>query len=203
MRVPHVSRPLRTLLGGAVCLSILAGMMVGHAWPLWTGETVLLRARPIDPRDLFRGEFVRLDTPATRLFVTDGTRVAPAGTVPVRGLGAWQAGPNLADAGPLRRGMVAYVQLERPQGALEHRPVSISGTPVGSALNLRGRVRRVEPNGAVLVDYGLDAYYMQEGTAKPVQDALSAGRLVQMQIAVAPSGRARIRTLLVDGAPAR
>jgi uncharacterized membrane-anchored protein len=55
----------------------------------------------------------------------------------------------------------------------------------------------------VLVDYGLDAFYMQEGTAAPVERALVEGRLVQMQVAVASSGRSRIRTLLVDGVPLR
>jgi hypothetical protein len=36
-----------------------------HAWPLWTGESALLPVTPIDPRDMFRGECVHLDTPAT------------------------------------------------------------------------------------------------------------------------------------------
>jgi hypothetical protein len=44
---------------------------------------------------------------------------------------------------------------------------------------------------------------MQEGTAKPVELALLDGRGVQMQVAIASSGRARIRTLLVDGVPVR
>ena len=201
MRVPHVSRPVRTLVGGTVCLAILAGMMVGHAWPLWTGETVLLRARPVNPRDLFRGEYVRLDTPATRLFVEEGTRTAPAGAVPVRPLGAWQKHDTMENR-HVRTGSAAYVQLERRDSG-EHEPVSISSTPVENAMNLRGRVRRRSTDGTVYVDYGLDAFYMQEGTAKPVEDALLDGRVVQMQVAIAASGGARIRTLLVDGVPVR
>ena len=66
----RLSQSLGTLLAGAVCLSILCGVLVVHAWPLWTGQSVLLPVTPIDPRDLFRGrEYLRLDTPATRLMV--------------------------------------------------------------------------------------------------------------------------------------
>ncbi len=201
MRVRHVSRPTRALIGGVVCLSILAGMMVGHAWPLWTGETVLLRARPIDPRDLFRGEFVRLDTPATRLFIAGSAPTAPADALPVRGVGSWQGIHEGADL-LADRSRTVYVQLER-RGSGEHEPVTISDAPVENAVNLRGEIRGRYSGGVVVVDYGLDAFYMQEGTAKPVEDALVAGRVVQMQVAVASSGRARIRTLLVDGVPVR
>jgi hypothetical protein len=51
------------------------------------------------------------------------------------------------------------------------------------------------------VDYGLDSFFMQEGTAKPVENALRQRRRVQMQIAIASSGHARIRRLVVDGVP--
>ena len=70
-------------------------------------------------------------------------------------------------------------------------------------MNLRGRVSWYERQGERLnVDFGLDRYFMQEGTAKPVEDALRARQRVQMEIAVASSGHARIRQLLVDGVAA-
>ncbi|HEV3486634.1 MAG TPA: GDYXXLXY domain-containing protein [Vicinamibacterales bacterium] len=51
------------------------------------------------------------------------------------------------------------------------------------------------------ISYGLDAFYMQEGTARAVEDAMPAGRPVQVDVAIAASGRARIRNLIVDGKP--
>ena len=77
-------------------------------------------------------------------------------------------------------------------------PVTVSMAPVANALNLRGRVQHGS-NTTLAVDYGLDAFYMQEGTARPVEDALRSGRRVQMEVAIAKSGQARIRALLVDG----
>jgi uncharacterized membrane-anchored protein len=46
----------------------------------------------------------------------------------------------------------------------------------------------------------LSRYYVQEGTARPIEEALDRRQRVQMEIAVTPSGRSRIRrVVLVDG----
>ncbi|HEX6434217.1 MAG TPA: GDYXXLXY domain-containing protein, partial [Gemmatimonadales bacterium] len=41
-------------------LAILLGMIALRAAPLVTGQTVLVRVEPVDPRDLFRGDYVIL-----------------------------------------------------------------------------------------------------------------------------------------------
>lgn len=196
----------RALLAGAICLAILGGMLVGHAWPLWTGRTVVLPVRPVDPRDLFRGEFVRLDTPLAAVTIDrSGSATTQADALPA--VGSWTF-ENPA-------GRVVYVQLVPRDAAVargrvaEYRAVSISARPVPGAINLRGRVHPTEAMRGrdpasvdrVRIDYGLDAFYMQEGTARPVEDAMRAGRPVQMEVAIASSGRARIRNLIVDGQP--
>ena len=48
------------LLGGSFQLVILVTMTVLRIAPLVTGETILLRVIPVDPRDLFRGDYVIL-----------------------------------------------------------------------------------------------------------------------------------------------
>lgn len=201
MRDLRLSKSTGALASAVVCIAILAGMMVGHAWPLWTGQDVLLRVRPIDPRDLFRGEFVRLDVPATRLRLAGTAATAVDATI-VRPLGAWAKPDPMSDRSISSQGRIVYVQLERPAGSAEHQPVSLSDTPIANAVNLRGRIRWTH-EGLVHLDFGLDAFYMREGRAKPVEDALREGRLVQIQVAIAPSGRARIRDLFVDSVPAR
>ena len=39
---------------------VLVVMIARRSWPLLTGKTVLLRVEPVDPRDLFRGDYVIL-----------------------------------------------------------------------------------------------------------------------------------------------
>ena len=197
----RISQPLRTAIAGAICLSILSGVLVVHAWPLWTGQAALLPVTPVDPRDMFRGEYVRLNTPATRLAVRSES-TAPAGTVAVTPVGSWWAELPTDEYSRHQslRGRVVFVQLEPRGDAGESRPVSISSEPLAGRLNLRGRITWYEADGERLnVDYGLDSFFMQEGTARPVEDALRQRRHVQMQIAIASSGHARIRRLVVDG----
>lgn len=54
------SRAFLAGVSGVVCLAVLVAMLVGHAWPLWVGQVIYLKVRPVDPRDLFRGEYVVL-----------------------------------------------------------------------------------------------------------------------------------------------
>jgi uncharacterized membrane-anchored protein len=175
---------------GAICLLILGGMIVGHAWPLWTGQTIRLKAIPVDPRDLFRGDYVRLRTPANTLRLDGSSAPAQSGSgVSVRPL----------DHGmdTLQKGSVVYVQLE-PTVAGDYMPVSISRTRVRDKVNLYGRVRYASAR-EVLVDYGLDAFYLQEGSGTAIEAALSEGRNVQIEVAITASGRSRIRSLMIDG----
>src|ERR687893_556204 len=48
-------------------LVILIGMIALRAIPLITGQTVLVRVAPVDPRDLFRGDYVILSYDFSRV----------------------------------------------------------------------------------------------------------------------------------------
>ena len=39
---------------------ILAGVFVNGFYPLWLGKEIRVETRPVDPRDLFRGNYARL-----------------------------------------------------------------------------------------------------------------------------------------------
>jgi uncharacterized membrane-anchored protein len=193
---------VRAFLAGAICLGILGGMLVGHAWPLWTGNVVLMDATGSVPRDLFRGRHVRLDLPASSLRVTTAGGPA-AGAVDVDALPVSPAGEWWDSWNDVRRarGEVIYVQLAQRDGVAT--PVSVSREPIAAALNLRGRIHDAQETGLLRVEYGLDAFYVSESTARSLEPALQAGRALQVEVAVAANGRARIRQILVDGTPVR
>jgi uncharacterized membrane-anchored protein len=73
----------------AALVLVPLGMIAWNEYRLSSGERILLRVQPVDPNDPFRGEYVDLMYPISRL----NTRAARAGTtvyVPLRKTGrAW------------------------------------------------------------------------------------------------------------------
>jgi uncharacterized membrane-anchored protein len=161
---------------GAFCLVVLGGMLVRHAWPLWTGETIYLKVRPVDPRDLFRGDYVILAYDVSTMAAPEQT---PA------------------------RGEMQYVQLEPSPSTVDGVPreyvgVSLGNEPVDGAVNLAGRVE-YSGGDQVRLNFGIDALFVQEGTGRPIEDAIRRGAPVYAEIAVTPRGSARVRALIIEG----
>lgn len=200
----HLSASTRAVLAGAICLAIVGGMLVGHAWPLWTGRTVVLAATVNTTQRRAPGEYVRLSTAADTLRVTaPPPNTKYEGTL-VRAIDPWvtQEPGRRGDLNRRLRGKTVYVQLD-PNAGGEYAPVSVSLKPVAGAVNLRGIVTWPFGPDAIHIQYGIDAFYMQEGQAELLEKALREKHKVQMEVAIAASGRARIQRLLVDGAPVR
>lgn len=196
----RTSLSVRAVAAGAVCLLVLAAMMVLHAWPLWTGQVVTLPVSLSQARGPFRGERLAIVPAGGRVLVGDpGTAAPAAGAVVLPPSGGWW--PRVpAEPGPRRRalrGRLVYLQLAGADG--DYRPVSIGETPVPGYTNLKGRIRHVEEDGTLNVDYGIDSYYMEEGQPARIAEALKSGAVVRLQVAIARSGRARIKAVTVNG----
>jgi uncharacterized membrane-anchored protein len=102
----------RRLVGFAVLLAVLVAIPLGvaawHEYRLSTGEKVVLRVQPVDPEDLFRGQYVALsyDISGLETDATSGTTVY----VPLHREGAVWTGSQVLkekpDAGTFIRGRV-------------------------------------------------------------------------------------------------
>jgi uncharacterized membrane-anchored protein len=145
------------------------------------GQVVLLETRPVDPRDLLRGDYVTLNYKISD--VTLSPPPAPSDEVP-----SYRVPP----------GTTIYVALE--QRGQFHEVVLASTnriTPAAGQVVLKGRCQSWWNHSAgskVHVAYGLERYYVREGTGNP------RGKLT-VQAAVPDSGQARIKEVLVDGRP--
>ena len=147
-----------------------------HEQALRRSTHVLLETAPVDPRDWIRGDFLRLQY--------------PIGSIPKD-----RFRPPL-DQYP-RRGTTVYVvlspsnQVHQLDYAQLTRPADVTG-PV-----LEGKVSdttSVPDPDIVRVDYGLERYYVPEGTGNP------QGRLLA-DVAIPASGHGSLRQLLLDGQP--
>ena len=170
-------------------LAIVIGLQT--AWVIGTvavqeqqlahGNVILLETRPVDPRDLLRGDYVILGYDFSSVPVTKFT-------------------PPVPDSNLLTPGRDVFAEL-KPDGAF-HRLDRVSLEPVvpqpGNVV-LRGKLRwQWQPaNQAVTevsVAYGLEQYFVREGTGNP------RGKLT-VEVSVPVSGHALIKQVYLDGVP--
>ena len=164
-------------------LALQSAWLLGTAFTqeriLRVGQLILLETQPVDPRDLLRGDYVRLNY--TISTVPRGEFFAPA---------------LAADVLP---GTTVYVALA-PSGTNGFYQLARASTewftPASNEVVLRGQVAQSwwTSAGPIRVEYGLEKYFVAEGTGHPT------GKLT-VQAAVTKSGRANIREVFVDGKP--
>ena len=150
--------------------------MQEHA--LATGQVILLETARVDPRDLLRGDYLILnyaisDVPTNLFSPRLGQDVPPGTKVFV----ALEPGTNQF-----------YHVMKASTNAL---------APENGQVVLKGATGWFwggPQAGRVHVEYGLERYYVREGTGNP------AGKLTVRAVATA-SGQARIKEVLLDGKP--
>jgi uncharacterized membrane-anchored protein len=105
----RIDRKIGFLALVAALVLVPLGLIAWNEYRLSSGERILLRVQPVDPNDPFRGEYVDLTYPISRL----DTRAARAGTtvyVPLRKVGRAWTGDDVfiekPDAGTFIRGRV-------------------------------------------------------------------------------------------------
>lgn len=171
------------LVAGAMTLA-LAGMIADKQFTLATGRTVVLKVAPVDPRSLFRGDYVRLGYEISRLNVG----ALPGDDTFARHGTAWVV---LAPGTPYWQAVSAH--RERPR---EVPPQHVA---------LRGRVRWSAVAGTAAgphlrVRYGIEQLYVPEGEGRAIEDDVRE-REAAVRVAVDRFGRAGILALLLDGEP--
>lgn len=140
-------------------IAILLGMIVLDGLPLALGERVKLQVMPVDPRDMFRGDYVVLNYEFSQF---DPTSVGGAARAD------WRR-PYDDDS----LGKDVYVSL-RPEGD-HHVAGARSLKPPSSGSYIHGRVQ----NGwNPRLDCGIEAYYLQEGEGKRIENLIRQKRIL-------------------------
>lgn len=187
----HFARiPKLVLFGAAAVIQIaLLGAMVADRVQILRGGTeVRLQTRPVDPRDLLRGDYVVLGYDISEL-PSGALKNQPAGsrnpTVFVR-------------LAPNREGIYEAVSVHTEPVAVASPEVLIRGRlAYGAGCGASGKPAFCEK---LRIRYNLESYFVPEGEGKKLEEARNA-RKVTVVAAVTPSGRAAIKRLLLDGQP--
>ena len=177
IQFPRLGPRAGLLLAFLLQLGLVGWLVADRAWLLAHGTEIRLPARPVDPRDLLRGEYVTLAYDIGSL-----------------------KGADLARLDPVARGGTVYVALERAGSGW--RATSATARPPGEGLFLRGRVETAQGEGTartLRVSYDLEKFFMPEGQAIEVE-RLRDARRIEVDVAVGSGGRAALRRLVIDGA---
>jgi uncharacterized membrane-anchored protein len=182
---------LRYILAALVLCGLILATVVRRAAILRSGQEARLEVVPVDPRDLFRGDYVVLDY---RIGTVDMSKDVT--TAFTRGQQVFVT--LRLDAS--NKSQAVAISAERP--AVSGTDIVISGvvsSPSTCPLNETG-VRDCKPGSrAVGVRYGLESYFVPEGEGKKIETTPKA--LLEVVAAIAPSGQAAIKRLLIDGRP--
>ena len=169
-------------------IALLAVMIVDRAEILREGTEVKLQTRPVDPRDLLRGDYVVLGYDISQL---------PAG--PLLNQPASSRNPAVyVKLAPNRDGVFEAVSVHAD-------PVAVTSPEVLIRGHVAGYSASCGPNGQSFCDrlqihYNLESYFVPEGEGKKLEQARNQRKLTVVA-AVLPSGRAAIKRLLLDGEP--
>jgi uncharacterized membrane-anchored protein len=174
------------LAAAALQLGVLGYMVADRLWLLKNGREIVLPIIPVDPRDLFRGDYVTLSFPVSRV-----------------------AG-NLADTTQAIQSHKFYVTLDQGADGV-WTPSKITATlPANRAANqvvlkakerygwgsfMWGQGRSRETINAL---YGLERYYVAEGTGGKLEN-LARDKKLELVIAVDAKGNAAIKGMNVEG----
>ena len=172
----------RILILACIAAQVLVlGIMAGEReFILSTGERIRLRTAPIDPRDPFRGDFVRLHYEISAIAST-------------------QVRANVRDHAK-EKGYLVYAVLEKGEGDLHDLDYLTDEKP-GDGIFLRGRVsddwRIVRRGSTVAVKYGIEKLFVEQGRGKDIErrwgtrDSLQVP--MEVEVAVSSGGTAVIR----------
>ena len=166
-------------------IGFLSWIIVGRAAVLRDGSEVIFLVKPIDPRDLLRGDFIRLDYDISRIPASI-IENAPAGDFDTRDGAIYVRVARGADTFWHARSASLYARSAKPLAPDE--------------VELRGKIEAgttVGPNSTVYAEYGLERFYLPEGTGMAIQNDMNV-RPFAVKVAVASDGTPQIKAFL-DG----
>lgn len=173
-------------LAALIQVTLIALMVYDRARVLREGSEVTLQTRPVDPRDLLRGDYVVLDYDITSLAAgaLDGTPSQGRGTTVF---------VKLARKGGLYQAVSVHTEpVPVDDGEVLIRGRAVSGATCGS--NRRTFCDRLR------ITYGIERYFVPQDEGREIERSRNLGK-VSIVASVTPSGRAAIKRLLLDGKP--
>ncbi len=186
------TRALFVLVLCAVFTLFLLWMVVGHERARSNGDEVVLDMEPVDPRSLFRGYYVIINTPLHRITYKD----APAHKPFKKGDRIFVSFASAATQEPvLEDQSLASQENQLIITALSHvKPAE--GTFLQGRVSWASSSPENEPR--YRVKYNIESYFADKSGAKELEDKIEDSKM-RIILSVDDKGNAVIRGLEIDG----
>jgi uncharacterized membrane-anchored protein len=155
-------RAKQLVLACCVPVLILLGMCVLPLYTLLTGEEMILQTKPLDPSDVFRGDYVSLQFEAEE--------------VPI----------NLVDKAIVSRlqkqgrEFSVYVLMEKKNGV--HAPIKVTLSKPNKGEFLSGTINYIDKDNQgqeiAYIRYDVDNYYLEDNTGTKWENASAKGEIL-------------------------
>ncbi len=164
-----------------VAMIVPAAVMVAflgvNLFTLTSGEEILLKVAPVDPRDLFRGDYVALTYEISRINLD---------TVPQDAL--------------FLPGETVYAVLSKKEKFWTIDSISHTKPSTGRGqVFMKGRVTNASEH-VVVVEWGIESYFVPEGQGIIIEGMRNAEE-ISVVVVVDSRGSSVLKQLLIDGVP--
>ncbi len=150
------------LIALAVPVLILVGMCFIPLYTLTTGNDIILETIPVDPTDLFRGDYVTLRYAAEEV---------PKRLVEEKVINEYQKDFRLMDV---------YVLLEKKDGI--HTPAKVMLAEPENGVFLKGEMqyfdKSIQGEEIAIIKYSLDRYYVEDNSGTEWEEASAKGEVL-------------------------
>ena len=172
LTLKNMNKKLYFILIGLLWIMLLGGFIVIKEFTLQTGDEILLKTEPVDPRDLFRGDYVVLRYDISQIDLDKF---------------------NLVNKYP-KTGKKIYVTLNIGEDKVATID-DISLTRPTKGKFIAGTISNVYGNRAN-VTYGIESYFVPESKGREIEKNL---RDIYVKVAIDDFGLAAIKALILDG----
>ena len=163
-------------------LAMLSWMALSREYVLQTGQQVKFQTAPIDPRDLFRGDFVRLD-------------------YAISAVSTAQLSPQV-NRENLKKGDTLFAVLNLSQNGVATLASLQTSEPDNNKLFIRGRVTSLQNTSSsaekiIRLKYGIEQYFVEQGKGLEIENKRGRRNTLQvpmlMHVALSPNGTAILK----------
>lgn len=169
------------LIIGVFWIVLIGGFIGFKEFTLQTGNEILLKTVPVDPRDLFRGDYVILQYEIS----TIDTNAYQISTIDTNSLAIKPSKFIVGDK--------IFISLNVGNNGIGN-IIDISKQPPLSGDFIKGTVKSISGN-RITVEYGIESYFVPEG--KGIEIERNLGK-IYTKIKVDKFGNAVIKSLIID-----